>query len=272
MSRSLYVKLEVDYADNPRIAQAGEAAEIAYIRILCLCKKTHSDGLVTQEQLKRLGLPRLGQRLKRLCEVGVLEQRGRDFVVTGWLQRNVSRVTLDRISTEKRHSGRIGGHRSAQVRWGAEPSESKQSAYTEDKHYKEKDKDKEKELPCSLPAASKPERASDPLFETVAEVCEIDWHNLTRSARGSLGKAVAELRQAGATPDEVLVRSRRYREEWPDAELTPLALAKHWPRFAAPRKRTPAPSSNLQAVSRVATMLTSTSLLNGNGSHANGTH
>lgn len=69
-------------------------------------------------------------------------------------------------------------------------------------------------------------RPRDALFEVVAEVCGIDWHELTDTARGSLNKAVAQLRPLDPDPDDVRLRA----SHWPyDVPLTPPALAKHWP-------------------------------------------
>lgn len=68
----------------------------------------------------------------------------------------------------------------------------------------------------------------DELFEAVCHATGIDWHDLTPAGRGPLNRAVKELRDVGATPDAVAARSNVYRMKFPDAALTPPALAKHW--------------------------------------------
>jgi hypothetical protein len=74
-----------------------------------------------------------------------------------------------------------------------------------------------------------PARRRDPLFEAVAEVCDLDWTALTTAARGSLNRAVKDLREVRASPAEVRARAAR----WPfDVTLTPPGLAKHWTRVA----------------------------------------
>jgi len=81
----------------------------------------------------------------------------------------------------------------------------------------------------SLAAAPQEKPAKrDELFEAVAEACNIDWHNLTGSGRGAINKAVKELKDIGVTPDQVGGRAAAYRKTYPDAPLTPSALAKHW--------------------------------------------
>ena len=81
----------------------------------------------------------------------------------------------------------------------------------------------------SLAAAPQEKSAKkDELFEAVAEACGIDWANITTSGRGQLNKATKELREIGVTPDQVGGRAAAYRKTYPDAPLTPSALAKHW--------------------------------------------
>ena len=73
-------------------------------------------------------------------------------------------------------------------------------------------------------------REPDYLFEALAEACGLDWQDgLTRSARGSLNRAVRDLREIGVEPEEIRQRARRYRVLWPNVSLTPAALAKQWP-------------------------------------------
>lgn len=50
--------------------------------------------------------------------------------------------------------------------------------------------------------------------------------------------ALKELRDAGATPAEIIGRAGAYRREWPDVELTPHGLASNWSRFEAARVET----------------------------------
>jgi biotin operon repressor len=78
----------------------------------------------------------------------------------------------------------------------------------------------------------------DELFEAVAQVCGIDWTNLTQTGRGPLNKAVKELREIGVTPDQVGGRAAAYRKTYPDAPLTPMALTKHWASLAPAKTQT----------------------------------
>jgi hypothetical protein len=68
----------------------------------------------------------------------------------------------------------------------------------------------------------------DALFDALAVSCGIEPAELTRSARGAINKALKDLREVGATPEEISLRAERYRRRWPKMTLSATALAKHW--------------------------------------------
>jgi len=89
-------------------------------------------------------------------------------------------------------------------------------------------------------AATPPEsttRKKDRLFEAVAKECGINLTGMTRSARGQLNKAVKELREIDATEEQVAAKAKAYRQQYPNATLTPTALVKHWSSFAEAEKK-----------------------------------
>jgi Helix-turn-helix domain len=78
------------------------------------------------------------------------------------------------------------------------------------------------------------------LRTAVLTVCGLASMKQTRSGAGALGKAVAELDEVDATPDQVTACGAAYRNQWPDAVLTPSALAKRWAELVAMAEGTPA--------------------------------
>ena len=95
----------------------------------------------------------------------------------------------------------------------------------------------EKEL-----APAKPTRERDLIFEAITEACGLDIDELTSSARGAANKAAKELREIGASPEGIHARARLYVQKWPDAALTPSALAKNYAQLNAKAAVTSAPS------------------------------
>jgi biotin operon repressor len=93
-----------------------------------------------------------------------------------------------------------------------------------------------KELLADKPPESSTKK-KDNLFETVTEVCGIDPTEMTRSSRGQVNKALKELREVGATEQQVRHKAKAYRTQYPNATLTPTALIKHWSSFGEIEKK-----------------------------------
>jgi DNA-binding transcriptional ArsR family regulator len=81
----------------------------------------------------------------------------------------------------------------------------------------------------------KRERPRNPLFDAVVEVCNLSGEQ-TRTSASFIGKTVRELKDAGATPEEIRARAARWRGRY-RIPLTPGALLKHWPALARGARR-----------------------------------
>jgi len=77
-----------------------------------------------------------------------------------------------------------------------------------------------------------PAHQRDLLWDAVMEVCSVDASDVTDNARRAYNKAVGDLRKIDADPDEVRERAAAFRLRWPQASLTPTALARRWPECA----------------------------------------
>lgn len=79
-------------------------------------------------------------------------------------------------------------------------------------------------------------RGRDPLLSVLARIDGSDTQQVTPSAWGGYAKALREIR--AVTPDiseaEIYRRQRNYHLHFPDAKITPHALAKHWARLDKP--------------------------------------
>lgn len=109
----LYVKLDVDFPDNARVIEAGEKAELLYVRSLLLAKRLLSDGALTLPQLARTGLSGVRQRAERLVAVGLWEKAGEgSYRIVGWLERNRSAAEVAEVSAKRAEAGSRGGRNS----------------------------------------------------------------------------------------------------------------------------------------------------------------
>lgn len=93
-------------------------------------------------------------------------------------------------------------------------------------------------------------RARNLIWDAVLEVCGLTGSTPTQSERGGWNKAVKELRDIGATPDEIHQRARIYRKTWPNVSLTPNALSRRWNECAAkPAPDAPAAPKTIDTMS-----------------------
>ena len=65
-------------------------------------------------------------------------------------------------------------------------------------------------------------------FGAISESFSLD----AQHDRKRIGKVAQSLAKRGATPEELAIRLRRYKAEWPTVECSPEAIVKHWARFA----------------------------------------
>jgi hypothetical protein len=59
-------------------------------------------------------------------------------------------------------------------------------------------------------------------------VCGVNSETLNSQERGRHNKAVKAMKESGATQHEILKRAQLYVTKFPNAPLTPIALASHW--------------------------------------------
>lgn len=244
---------------HKKALQAGNAAMGVWVRAGSLCAQQLTDGFITAELARTVGSRALIQRLVD-ADLWLEVEGGYQFHQWGERQPTKARVE------EGRKAARLRKEKWRDAK-NAEVTPSRTRSGTEDERRDERVPERgtngvrnatptrasgdasrgtqpSPTVPSSsLAPTSGAERPRDELFEAVAEACGIDWRtDLTDSGRGSLASAVKQLRAVDATPPQVTLRARRYRQEFPQAKLTPPALAKHWGSLAnrgAPKERDP---------------------------------
>jgi len=69
---------------------------------------------------------------------------------------------------------------------------------------------------------------ANPIFDIIALECGYDLSEITRTQASGIAKVAHELKEVGATPEEIKRRCDIYRQKYNGFDLTPFALAKHW--------------------------------------------
>ena len=107
-SRGLWVKLSVDYLDDPKILRAGVECEVLFIRGMAYAKKS-GDGTIPEIALMRIGIALSDPYAlaERLCEVGLWERDGDEYRIVGWGNWQTDQEAMDR----RAEGGALGNHR-----------------------------------------------------------------------------------------------------------------------------------------------------------------
>lgn len=81
-------------------------------------------------------------------------------------------------------------------------------------------------------------REPDLLWEAALTACYGDKPKLTASERGRMNKALKELREIGATPEDIIARAKHYPKVMPPGcVITISALVANWSRCKPPEKQ-----------------------------------
>ena len=132
------------------------------------------------------------------------------------------------VSAKRAEAGRKGGQKSGEAR--REATETKQTKQTNEAN--EAPESKQAHPSPSHPSPTQPKaggaRPRDELWDAVVEVCGYDPDTLTKNEKGRIAKALKQLREVNAQPDEVRRRAAIYRRKYQGMDLTPTALASNW--------------------------------------------
>lgn len=89
----LYVPLDVNAPDDPKVIAAGDMAELVFYRSLCLAKRLQSDGKIASSQVRRLGGD--SDVAAALVQAGLWAVEEGGYLIISFLKRNPSRATVD---------------------------------------------------------------------------------------------------------------------------------------------------------------------------------
>lgn len=139
----LHIQLNVDYADDEKLADVSRSARLLYVDALCLAKRKLNDGVLTPAQVRKLMYPepaRVADKVAAELDASGAwrwDEDGQVHVIAAWLKRNKSRAQIeaDRLAAED--AALLGNHkrwhadrkqRDAKCRWCIEEAGSKGAA------------------------------------------------------------------------------------------------------------------------------------------------
>ena len=78
------------------------------------------------------------------------------------------------------------------------------------------------------------EKNSNSLEKAILEICNMNPNALTASASKQVSEAAKELAEVDATPETIRAAGKKYRSQWPEVQISPVALARHYPSLVMP--------------------------------------
>lgn len=102
-AKRIYVPLDASFFDDDKVIEAGEAAAVLYLAMLCRIKTLDTDGSLSKAQMQRIGVQGAARRLARLVAVGLVEQHGDQLHVPAWAKWNETRSERgERLEAERK--------------------------------------------------------------------------------------------------------------------------------------------------------------------------
>ena len=110
MNSGLFIKLDVAYYEDASILEVSDAAELLFVRSICMSKRIGSDGFLTEKQLDRLG-PFIGTEsvtdlATDLARVGLFERVAGGYQISAFLKHNSAMEAVQ----SQRKGGEYGNH------------------------------------------------------------------------------------------------------------------------------------------------------------------
>ncbi len=112
----MWIKIDDNLPDHPKIVTAGPEAAWLYICGLCFCNRFLTDGRIPERQLRRLvDFPDPRELANRLIDVGLWEQADEGYLVHDYLEHQSSKEEVQEAQKRRADAGRLGGFAKAEA-------------------------------------------------------------------------------------------------------------------------------------------------------------
>ena len=228
-----WFKVDDSFSSHPKVMMSSPAAIGLWVIAGTWSAANLTDGFVSVPVLPRL-LPDSMELAEELVTVGLWKRAKGGYQFHDWedYQPTKAEVMAERLKWSekkaKQRAAKAVNSSQDQMSPGDTQGDSQGESAGESSSSRTRSR-----VPKGTSSGTAKPRERDPIWDALMVACGIDTASITKSSRGAYNRAVADLREAGATQGQVTLRAKKYRERWPNTSLTPSALAKHWPELDA---------------------------------------
>lgn len=105
----LFIKLDVNFWDHPKVVEAGQAAAVLYQKMTMYCFEHATDGVISRPQLRHIAAKSGPNLVQKLVAVGLVEVHPEGWFLPGYVERYKSSREVADLRRKRRAAGLKGG-------------------------------------------------------------------------------------------------------------------------------------------------------------------
>jgi hypothetical protein len=222
-----WFKTDDSFYDHPKVFDAPDCAVALWTRAGCWASRNLTDGFVPTGMPARL-CDDPETAVKELVARGLWHRAKGGFQFHDWTDYNPTAARVKATRAARAEAGSRGGKAKAAKQTASKLLDDSQDDAKQNPAPTRPDPDTE-EADASSGGAAKPrKRKADPIWDALMAACDVDTTQITTSSRGAYNNAVKDLKAVEAKPAQIILRARRFKDQWPGVKITPTALVRRW--------------------------------------------
>lgn len=174
----LYVQLDTNWINNPKVIRAGWDGAGLHAFCLCLAKTLETDGWIADVVLARAGAS--DELVERLVGLGLLERDGDRVRPSDWLERNPSKAAIAAKREAKKRGAKEGNH----TRWNhAGPVDDCPICYPKEQVVASSDTDRSHSDRLPSPESESKPATSEAISDAIDDTAERRQQRIKEAAR-----------------------------------------------------------------------------------------
>ena len=223
-----WFKVDDSFYSHPKVMMTSPGALGLWVVAGTWSAANLTDGFVSVQALPRL-LPDSAELAEELVTVGLWRRAKGGYQFHDWTDYQPTKKQVEeerRKWAEKKAKQRAAKASQDQMSPGDTQGDSRGDSSEESRSSRTRTR-----VPKGTSSGAAKPRKQDPIWDALMAACGVDTSQIPEDSRGAYNRAVKQLKEIKATPGQITLRAKRYRDKWTTASLTPTALVRRWPEL-----------------------------------------